>query len=264
MPRPRVNWIELTLIVIGVAVVAFLIGRADSVRRVRQLQPFISRTSGLELGPLEKRFGPNRNTRHAEEWIIRDFFNDERDGVFVDVGANDYKRESNTYYLETQLGWSGVAIEPQAKFAADFAKYRPRTTFVPLFVSDTSNEKAMLFIPSDNDLIASTSKEFIAKEGGTNPTPIEVNMTTLDDVLTRAGIGRIDFLSIDVELHEPEVLRGFSIAKWQPRLVGIESHPEVRQTILDYFVTHGYTVVGKYLRMDTENLWFAPMGKTGK
>ena len=71
-----------------------------------------------------------------EEWFIRDFFQDKRGGVFLDVGANHYKRDSMTYFLETQLGWSGIAVEPQTRFAADYAKHRPRTRFIPMFASD--------------------------------------------------------------------------------------------------------------------------------
>ena len=64
--------------------------------------------------------GPARYSEHAEEWIIRDFFRDQRDGFFVDIGANDYRRFSNTFYLEEKLGWSGIAIEPQRRFEADY------------------------------------------------------------------------------------------------------------------------------------------------
>ena len=83
-------------------------------------------------------------------------------------------------------------------------------------------------------------------------------MCTLDDILDRSGINRIDFLSVDVELHEPQVLRGLSIERFRPRLVCIEAHLEVRQQILDYFAGHGYVLVGKYLRADSENMWFMP------
>ena len=82
-----------------------------------------------EIEPLEAKYGPARNSEHGEEWIVRDFFNDKRGGFFVDVGANDYKSESNTYYLETKLGWSGIAVEPQQQFAAGYAAHRPLTRF---------------------------------------------------------------------------------------------------------------------------------------
>ena len=45
----------------------------------------------------------------------------------------------------------------------------------------------------------------------------------------------------------------------RPALVCVEAHPDVRQEILDYFTRHGYTVVGKYLRMDPKNLYFSPL-----
>ena len=251
--KPRFNLVELAIFLIGIAVFAFVFGKS---RTESRLAPYLSR-GGAELNQLEARFGPGRNSRYGEEWIIRDFFGEQRGGVFVDVGANHHQRDSNTYFLETTLGWSGVAIDPQAKFADGYAAKRPRTTFIPLFVSDTSNSEAVLHVPKNNDLIASASVTFVKEEGGDDVVPVRANTTTLDDVLERSGIVGIDFLSIDVELHEPQVLKGFSIDKYHPRLIGIESHPEVRQRILDYFMAHGYVVLGKYLRADSENLWFA-------
>jgi len=251
--KPRFNLVELAIFLSAVAVFAFVFGKT---RTESRLAPFLTHGAG-ELAPLATQYGPGRHSEHGEEWVIRDFFADGRDGVFVDVGANDYKRFSNTYYLETELGWSGIALEPQAKFSSDYAKHRPRTRFVPLFVSDTSNSEAVLHVPRNNDLIASSSATFVKEEGGDDLVPLRTNTTTLDDVLERSGVSQIDFLSIDVELHEPQVLRGFSIARYRPRLVCVESHPEVRQQILDYFTSNGYVVLGKYLRADSDNLWFA-------
>ena len=64
-----------------------------------------------------------------EELIIRDFFNDRRDGVFLDVGAFHYKMVSSTYYLEEHLGWSGIAVDALAEFAIGYIQHRPRTRF---------------------------------------------------------------------------------------------------------------------------------------
>jgi FkbM family methyltransferase len=209
-----------------------------------------------ELDALSARFGPDRYSDHAEEWIIRDFFHDKRDGVFVDVGANHHQRHSNTFYLETSLGWSGVAIEPQVAFADGWKTHRPRTVFLPLFVSDVSNQQATLFVNS-NDQVASSSKEFTEAYGPVTPTL--ATTATLDDVLARVGIERFDFLSMDIELAEPKALAGFSIERYRPRLVAVEAHPPVRQQVLDYFTRHGYSLVGKYWRLDSENFWFAPI-----
>ena len=210
-----------------------------------------------ELTSLAERYGPSHHSEHAEEWIIRDFFQGKRDGVFLDVGAYDYQRLSNTYYLETELGWSGVAVEPQVKFAADYLRYRPRTTFVPVFASDRSDGSVTLHIAPQVDTQASSSDAVAAANHSTEHVP--VSTATLDDVLDRLGISKIDFMTLDVELAEPVALRGFSIDRFRPALVCVEAHEEVRQAILDYFARHAYTVIGRYLRADQTNLWFQPL-----
>ena len=256
IPRVTFNLVELSLLAGLIVVLAYAGG---SYRTGMRLRPFLAPSAG-ELDALSRRYGSALNSEHGEEWIIRDFFQDLREGVFVDVGANHFQRQSNTYYLETELGWSGVAVEPQTKFAADYATHRPRTRFVPMFVSDTSNERVALIVPENNDLIASATKEFVESHGGRDLKTEEVKTTTLDDILDAAGIRHIDFMSIDIELHEPEALKGFSIDRFKPGLICIEAHPEVRQQILDYFTAHGYVPVGKYLRADGANLWFMPAG----
>ena len=219
----------------------------------------VQSTTEMEL--LRQRYGPGHYSERQEEWMIRDYFKDRREGVFVDVGANHYQSASKTYYLESKLGWSGLAIEPQREFAADYAKHRPRTKFFPFFVSDVSNETARLHILQKMSMVASSEKDFVEKFG--KPGEVrEVPTITLTDLLAAEGIKRIDFLSMDIELHEPQALKGFDIQRFKPSLVCIEALLPVRQQILDYFAEHGYVVVGKYVWVDLENLYFAPRGAT--
>lgn len=211
-----------------------------------------------ESRALARTYGPETNSQYEEEWITRDFFKDKRGGVFVDVGANHYRHFSNTFYLETKLGWSGVAVEPLREFEADYIAHRPRTRFRAFFVSDASNEVAKMYYLKNNPLVTSADKEFTARAGKdveerTAPT------ITLDDLLTAEHIERFDFLSMDIELHEPQALAGFDVQRFRPALVCIEAHPEVRQQILDYFTQRGYVLVGKYLRADATNLYFTPL-----
>lgn len=246
----------VTVLVVAAAAAAGYFAAFSQMQRIAARVAPVNPDDAIELAALRSAYGPNRNSEHWEEWIVRDFFKDARGGVFVDVGANHYQRFSNTYYLETALGWSGVALEPQKKFADDWARHRPKTTFVPLFVSDVSNREATLYV-TGNDLVASSSKEFTEAFGSVTPTT--ATTTTLDDVLERLGVMRIDFLSMDIEMAEPQALAGFSIERFRPRLVAVEAHPPIRQQLLDYFARHGYTPVGKYWRIDSENFWFTPL-----
>jgi FkbM family methyltransferase len=211
-----------------------------------------------ESQALKDRYGPHRNSYSEEEWCIRDFFNDRKDGFFVDVGANDYKVTSNTYYLDTVLNWKGIAVEPQRQFEADYVKYRPRTKFLSFFVSDVSNQQAKMYVLKKNTLIASGNRGF-TEQIGEKATEIEVPTITLTDLLDSEGVKKVDFLSIDIELWEPKALAGFDVERFRPELVCIEAHPQVRQQILDYFARHHYIVVGKYLRADVNNLYFSPL-----
>jgi FkbM family methyltransferase len=215
--------------------------------------------SAYEMAFFAKKYGPDHYTEREEEWMIRDYFQDRRDGVFVDVGANHYRSMSKTYYLESKLGWSGLAVEPQREFAAEYATHRPRTKFLPFFVSDVSNETARLYMVKNMSAIASGDPEFVKKLGGTPDEVREVPTITLTDMLVAEGITKIDFLSMDIEQHEPRALKGFDIARFKPSLVCIEALLPVRQQILDYFARHGYVVVGKYVWVDLENLYFAPL-----
>jgi FkbM family methyltransferase len=210
-----------------------------------------------EAQPLMDRYGPGRNSYGPEEWIARDFFADKKDGFFVDVGANHYKITSNTYYLETSLHWSGIAIEPLTEFQADYAKFRPRTRFFPFFVSDTSNQRAKMYVLEKNTQISSGQKTFTEQQGKKSQ-ELEVPTITLTDLLDSEKVQGIDYMSIDIELWEPKALAGFDIDRFRPKLVCIETHPEVRQQILDYFAHHHYSVLGKYLRADVNNLYFTP------
>lgn len=213
---------------------------------------------GAELEWLVDTYGPSKHSQYVEEWIIRDYFRGLRRGVFVDVGAAHYKTFSNTYFLEREWGWSGLAVEPQEVFAEDYARFRPRTRFRRFFVSDRSNEDARLFV-NQSPWVASSNRGFTERWGKASEIK-KVPTITLNDLLHAEQIDAADFVSMDIELSEPKALAGFDIRRFGPALVCIEAHPEVRQDILDYFHSSGYVVVGKYLRMDDKNLYFMPAG----
>jgi hypothetical protein len=125
-------------------------------------------------------------------------------------------------------------------------------------VSDASNEQARMYVLENRSLVTSSDKSFTERYG-TNPKEMTAPTITMNDLLDGAGVQTFDFLSMDIELAEPKALAGFDIGRFRPSLVCIEVHPEVRQQILNYFARHQYVVVGKYLKADDHNLYFAPM-----
>lgn len=209
-----------------------------------------------ELRPFVEEYGPSKVSAGPEEWLIRDYFSDRRDGVFVDVGATHYRQDSNTYYLETALGWSGLAVDAVEGWAEDYRRHRPRTRFRTFFVSDRSDQNASLYVNPLDRRLSSSTRSMPASRGPAFER--KVGTITLTDLLAVEGFSAIDFMSMDIELAEPAALRGFDIARFRPKLVCIEAHFEVREPIIDYFAAHNYRVVGRYLRADRANLYFEP------
>ena len=254
--RPRFDLVELLATALLVGLCVWYIDRKAPQPASRYWDDVTLR----EVGRLRAAYGPGRYSANEEERIIRDFFKDRRGGFFVDVGASHYRDDSNTYYLDSRLGWSGIAIDPQATLEASYRMYRPRTRFFPLFVSDSSNDTARLYMAGRGSLSASGDRDF-ARLFGKDVSESVVPTTTLTDLLTRLQVGRIDLLSVDVELSEPKVLAGFDIDRFRPSLVCIEAHSQVRQQILDYFSRHAYVALGEYLRVDIRNLYFTPLDR---
>jgi FkbM family methyltransferase len=248
----RVEQLALCVVIIAITIVA-----TSAVMRGRYAQ-YVIASDPLKQA-LRQRYGPNQFSQFGEEWIVRDYFKDRREGVFLDVGASHYQEFNNTYYLETVLGWSGVAIDALREFAEGYKVHRPKTRFVAMFASDIPDSKVQFFVP-ENHQLSSSDSAFTMRGGGASKAR-EVPTTTLNAVLDQARIRKIDFLSMDIELAEPKALAGFDIARFKPDFVCIEAHPEVRQEILDYFFTHGYVIEGKNLRVDPHNLYFRPYAR---
>ena len=86
---------------------------------------------------------------------------------------------------------------------------------------------------------------------------LEVPTTTLTQLLDDNDVVKIDFMTIDIEGHEPQALGGFDIDRFQPELVCIEAKPANRAFIAQYFSAHGYEQIEKYLEYDKTNYYFA-------
>lgn len=224
--------------------------------------------TGAQPGPISEsglrteldRYAPKHYSERNEETIIRHFFRDRRAGTFLDVGAYHYKNGSNTYYLEKELGWSGIAIDANGEFARGYRDNRPKTRFFNFFISDKSDEQADFYIVRDpGHLTKSTAVPGFVK--GRKTEDVKVATITLNDLLEKLAVPKVDFISLDIELWEPRALAGFDIEKYRPELVCVEAHREVRDRILDYFTRHGYTRLDLYFLFDQRNWYFAPKSR---
>ncbi len=76
-----------------------------------------------------------------------------------------------------------------------------------MFASDVPEQHVQLFVTPDKT-VASSTRAFTEREGAAPATTVSVPTTTLNTVLEQAGVTRLDFMSMDIELHEPKALGG--------------------------------------------------------
>lgn len=198
--------------------------------------------------------------QEKQELIIRHFFRDRKGGYFVDVGCWLPKQASTTYYLEHHLGWSGLAVDASEKYGAAWKLERPKSAFYAYAVTDKSGETITFY---EAGPISSTEHENIEAwekrlDRGVKTREIRVPTITIDDLLEREGVEKIDFLSIDINGTEPTAMAGFDIQRYHPELVHIEVHKRNEKILSDYFETNGYRRIDRYLENDPTNWYFTP------
>jgi FkbM family methyltransferase len=164
---------------------------------------------------------PAAGVHGREQELVRQFFGSTRSGFFVEVGANRPQQTSQTWHLE-RLGWSGILIEPQPNLVTELRRTRSAKVFAVACSSPQNAGRRMRLHVAG--ALSSLDRERMAP-GAEPEGTIEVPVRTLDDILTEAHAPPgFDFLSIDVEGHELEVLSGFDFARWWPRLILLEDH----------------------------------------
>jgi FkbM family methyltransferase len=209
--------------------------------------------------------GEKRYSQYDEELIIRHYFRDRRGGVFLDVGSFHPRQNSTTYYLESRLGWSGIAIDALPGLAPGYRKHRPATRFFNYIVTDHSGTLETLHVAGP---LSSVSEEWVeqlpaARETEFEAKEIQVPTITLDELLEANSVSQIDFLSMDIEGSEIPALRGFDLERFAPALVCIEVAQANRAEALAYFERRGYVRIEKYLAHDRVNWYFKPKGAPG-
>ena len=191
-------------------------------------------------------------SQHGEDCLLWEFFDYKAKGFYIDVGAFDGVHLSNSYSFELK-GWKGVCVEPHPDYF-DFCKAnRPKSLCVNAACvadAETSDiifeiEKTGLFSSvkldrSGPNIIGhyeSLGMEDLAQES------ISVRASTLNSILSKNFKKKldIDFVSIDVEGCEIDVLSGFDLHIYRPRVLVIETNNEIEKKKVDmYLEKFGY------------------------
>jgi FkbM family methyltransferase len=158
----------------------------------------------------------------AELFLVESHLGQRSDGVFVEVGANEPRYLSQTWFFEQQ-GWTGLLIEPIPELCARLRAERPRSRVVQVACGAPEQRGEVDFHVASDSGKSSLGPQTLAI--ATEERRVErVRLRTLDDVLDEAALPRIDLLSIDVEGFQLDVLRGLTLTRHRPALLLVEDH----------------------------------------
>jgi FkbM family methyltransferase len=199
---------------------------------------------------------PEYFSQFYEDYILSIVFANQKQGHYVDVGANspDYDSVTKHFY---QQGWSGINIEPIKKLYDLYSTKRPRDININLGVSNKKGEIDFHILSSD--LMSSGNKEFVdsAKSKGYDNKKLTIKVTTLNDILADHPIKNINFMKIDVEGMEKEVLEGIDLNKHRPELIMLEairpfSHKKVHEEWEHILLSNNY----QFMMFDSLNRYY--------
>ena len=167
-------------------------------------------------------------SQEGEDMVLRRLFEGRRNGFYVDVGAHDPVRFSNTYFFYLQ-GWHGVNIDATPGSMERFASVRPRDKNIEAAISSRTQ---LLTYYQFNEPALNTFSQQLARErngmaGYVVTQEQSLQTRTLGDVLEEhvPPSQRIDFLSVDVEGWDSEVLISNNWNVYRPEVILVEELP---------------------------------------
>jgi FkbM family methyltransferase len=184
-------------------------------------------------------FASRSQPETRQDVFAAEFFHEKRGGYFVDVGAFDGVHFSNSVQLERELGWSGVCVEALPSAFSRLRAQRSCTCVQAAAYSEGGLERDFATADVLSGLVRHIDRHEDALHGGR----VTVRTETLAAILDVACAPEwIDYLSIDTEGSELDVLRGINFARRTFGLISIEHNfVEPRRTSMRRFLAErGY------------------------
>lgn len=189
-----------------------------------------------------------------DEYLETNIFKGYKNGFYVDVGAHDGITLNNTLYFEKHNNWTGINIEPIKKVFDELAINRPNNINLNCAVCNSDGETDFLCNEGYTEMISGIKDTFDCRhfqrleyensQMGSTTQVIKVNTKKLETIFDEFNVSRINYLSIDVEGAEFEVIKSINFDKVFIDVIGFENnYNDVSIPIVNYLESKNYVFI---------------------
>jgi len=199
----------------------------------------------------------NSKSQLRQDLFVLSEFDFKRSGFFVEFGATNGVDLSNTYLLEREFEWNGILAEPAKRWHNDLRKNRNSCIETDCVWRDSNS--ILTFNEVDNaefSTIASYSSSDVHRQTRNHGKAYNVKTISLEDLLDKHHAPqKIDYLSIDTEGSEYEILSTFNFNKYQIRIITCEHNfTPTREKVFSLLTRNGY--VRKFMKFSRFDDWY--------
>lgn len=176
----------------------------------------------------------NYSSQYGQDRFLNEnFFKNKKNGIFVDIGAHDGMTGSNSFFFEKFLNWKGLCVEPIPSVYETLVKNRScfceqvaiwKENCVKKFkiiegYSEMLSGLTDCYHDEHKKRIFNEIRQFNQKEN-----EILVNCVNINDLFSKFNLLKIDFLSIDVEGCEKDILESIDHSKYTIDFLTVENN----------------------------------------
>lgn len=187
-------------------------------------------------------------SQNGEDVLIAFYLGNRESISYIDIGANQPKRLSNTYLLSKKYKVrKGVLVEANPLLIPALKRIRKKETILNVGVTDGENGVMTFFLMNANTLSSfeeSHIKEW-EKYGYYKVDEKKINVVNINDLLHEHFANeKIDLLSIDVEGLDEKILYAIDFEKFRPEVICFETFDNI-DAMRNYFSENGYRELAK-------------------
>lgn len=189
-----------------------------------------------------------------DEYLETHIFKGYKNGFFMDIGSHDGKSLNNTLYFEENNNWTGVNVEPMKKAYNDLLVNRPNCININCAVYNNDGNTEFICNTGYTQMLSGIKDTFdkrhmirLQRENaryGSTTDILEVETKKIETICDTHEISHINYLSIDVEGAEFEVIKSINFDKLYIDVIGFENnYNDSAMPIIKYLKERNYIVI---------------------